>query len=44
MLNEFIKQAIEDHHFIKIESTSDNIHFLKGEGCITSIYNNLQNR
>ncbi len=29
MLNEFIKQAIEDHHFIKIESTSDNIHFLK---------------
>lgn len=31
MLNEFIKQAIEDHHFIKIESTSDNIHFFKKE-------------
>lgn len=31
MLNNFIKQAIEDHHFIEVESTSDNISFFKKE-------------
>ena len=31
MLNEFIKQAIEDHHFIEIESKSNEISFFKKE-------------
>ncbi|MDW5499144.1 ABC-three component system middle component 1 [Pseudomonas lundensis] len=31
MLNEFIKQAIEEHHFIEIESESDEISFFKKE-------------
>ncbi|WXP50533.1 ABC-three component system middle component 1 [Escherichia coli] len=31
MLNNFIKQAIEDHQFIKVESTLENISFFKKE-------------
>lgn len=31
MLNEFIKQAIKDHHFIEVETESDKISFFKKE-------------
>ena len=31
MLNNFIKQAIEDHQFIEVESTLENISFFKKE-------------
>jgi len=31
MLNEFIKEAIEEHHFIEIETKSDEISFFKKE-------------
>lgn len=31
MLNNFIKQAIEDHQFIEVESTQENIYFFKKE-------------